>query len=195
MNLSTNQQKFKAFLLKHSTLTEEQQNELIANFKELHLAKGECFTGQDKLCDCIGFLVSGLLYAISCDADDRKYTYCFYEPDMLAMCYQSFTEHTPSCNSIKALADSTLLVVDRETLKNIVPSDYEKELLHLFLQKAYLLMDEHAQYLTIKTAEVAYYKFIKDHPAVKLHATKDIIASYLGVRREILSFTPKKKAA
>ncbi|MGE0637060.1 MAG: Crp/Fnr family transcriptional regulator [Bacteroidia bacterium] len=195
MNLSTNQQKFKDFLLQHSTLTEEQQNELITNFEELHLAKVECFAEQDRLCNRIGFLVSGLLCATSCDANDKKYTYCFYEPNMLAMSYKSFTKQTLSSHSIKALADSTLLVVDRETLKNILPSDYEKELLHLFLQKAYLLMDEHAQYLSVKTAEDAYYKFIKEHPAVKQHATKDIIASYLGVRREILSFTPKKKAA
>lgn len=195
MNLSTNRQKFKMFLQKHSTLSGEQQNELITNFEELHLAKGGLFTDQDKLCNRIGFLVSGLLYATSCDANDKKYTNCFYEPDMLAMCYQSFTEQTPSCHSIKALADSTLLVIDRQTLKNILPADYERELIHLFLQKAYLLMDEHAQYITIKTAEDAYYKFIKDHPAVIPYATKDIIASYLGVRREMLSFCKKKKAA
>lgn len=195
MNLSTDQQKFKMFLLQHSTLTDEQQNELITNFKELHLRKGELFTEQDRLCNRIGFLLSGVLYATSCDANDKKYTCCFYEPDMLAMSYQSFKEQTRSCHSIKALADSTLLVVDRETLNNILPADYERELIHLFLQKAYLLMDEHAHYLTIKTAEDAYYKFIKEHPAVIPHATKDIIASYLGVRREILSYTPKKKAA
>ncbi len=119
MNLSTNRQKFKAFLLQHSTLIEEQQNKLINHFEELHLRKGECFTEQNGKGNKIGFLVSGLLYAISCDADDRKYTYCFYEPNMLAMAYTSFTEQKASCHSIKALADSTLLVIDRETLKNI----------------------------------------------------------------------------
>jgi CRP-like cAMP-binding protein len=192
MNLSPDQQKFKDFLLKHSALTEEQINELITYFKELHLAKGECFAEQDKHCNRFGFIVNGALYAPTARSNGKEYTHCFYEDNQLVTAYKSYHENTTSCRSIKALIPSALLVIDRDVLKNVLPPAYEKELLHIFLHTNYLIADEHAQELATTTARERFDKFMKNYKDVVGCTTKECIATYIGATREMLSRGTKK---
>ncbi len=187
MNLSTNQQKFKAFLLTHTDLTETEINELIAKSTELHLAKGECFAEEGRHCKQIGFVVSGVLYAIATNAAGTAYVSSFYEPDQLVTAYKSYHEDITSCCSVITLQASTVLVIDRDVLKNLLPPAYEKELLLAFLHTRYLFADEHATELATLSVAERYNHFLKHHGTVANTAPKTFIASHLGASRGMLS--------
>lgn len=187
MNLSTNQQKFKAFLLTHTDLTASEINKLVSKFTELHLAKDECFAEAGEHCKQLGFVVSGVLYAIATNAKGTEYVSSFYEPDQLVTAYKSYHQDITSCCSIITLEPCVVLAAERKVLKNLLPPAYEKDLLLAFLHTRYLLTDEHAEELATTTVAERYQHFLKHHGTVAKRAPKKFIASHLGASRGMLS--------
>ncbi|MGB4839307.1 MAG: Crp/Fnr family transcriptional regulator [Saprospiraceae bacterium] len=180
--------KFKQFLKNISPITDAEFAETISYFTEQNIKKGDFFVKQGKVCQRIGFIISGTIRIYYTNQKDEETTYGFCQENCLTTSFKSFISQTPSHLVLQALEDTRLLTIDYEHL-NLLYKNYPawQNIGRIITQNEFLIMEQYASVLNNESAKEKYLRLLKEQPTVLQKANIEDIASYLGVTRRTLS--------
>lgn len=157
------------------------------SFSEKTIAKGEHFLVNGQVSKHIAYIKSGLMMyykinkGIEIPADFTK------EYEWLAY-LKSFTTDTPSDMSIKALEESHLLILSKESMGKLFASQPKfMAIKSYYVELSFIRNSQHASNLATLNAKQRYEKFVQDFPDLVQRIPQYHIASYLGIKPQSLS--------
>jgi CRP-like cAMP-binding protein len=178
----------KNFLKTLAPITDQDFEAAQHAFSELHLKKGATFLQQGMVCRQIAYVSKGSLKLFYVNEKAEAITSCFCTPNSLATSYKSFIQQQPSELSIEALENTTLWVIDYDSLQKLYSSSIVWQSLgRAVAEREYFVMEQYASVLNNESAKEKYLRLLREQPEVLQKATVEDIASYLGVSRRTLS--------
>lgn len=174
-------------------LSESDVELTMSNYIPTSLKANEFFLEEEKICDKIGFVKSGMFRSYFYDDFANQITTNFYPPGSLIISFDSFNNQVPSKENIIACVDSELLVIGYEDQKAIyekIPV-WQQICRDLADQISKDMMERSVQFQTLSATE-RYKKFCKESPEVLQTVALTHIASFLGIDNATLSRIRKK---
>ncbi|MEM6765066.1 MAG: Crp/Fnr family transcriptional regulator [Bacteroidota bacterium] len=175
------------------TIDVEEYKSVIQLFSCKSLSKGEVWEPVGRIGKYLGFVLSGVLRAVSTNGETEYTTEFFKERDFIGN-YISYQLQTPSLTHIQAITSSELLIIPFSTFEQLYeqfPSTREAAD-WVGNKKSQSMADRHLSLLS-KTPEERYDEFIAKHPGLFNRIPQYLIAQYLGIRPESLSRIRKRK--
>ena len=151
----------------------------------------DVFSSVGKVCNKIGILLNGLLYASFCPEDniDEKVSRFFYVPrNIIVTSFESFSKATSSSESIIALEESFLLCINKSDLEQAYTLSPGLERLgRVMAEESYVQASQRIRSLEVLKAKEKILDFRKTHPVLVNRSSIQIqqIASYLGMHRNV----------
>ena len=152
------------------------------------LKKGEKYCEQDKICKKIGFVLKGVFKVLKTDSEGNQYIPYFTSEGHFAVAMESFTNKTPSDESVEALTDCTVITISRSAFDLL-----EKEItnfsriIHQLKEKAFIEKFKMKSEMLVDDAETKYSKLILRHPSIIQRVPQSQIALFLGITTFTLS--------
>jgi CRP/FNR family transcriptional regulator, anaerobic regulatory protein len=175
-------------------LSEKELQLTMSSYTPLLVGANDFFLKEGLICNYIGFVLKGLLRSYFYDDHANEITTAFFSEGSLIISFDSFNNHVPSKEYIKAIEDSELMVVSYERQKELyqlVPAWNQicKDLADGFSRE----MLERASSFQTLTATERYQKFCDENPQLLQRVNLGYIASYIGVDNATLSRIRKRK--
>ncbi len=162
-------------------------DELMAIQEKLHsktVLKGEAFCKEGEVCNELGIMISGLLFAYyDSPKSSESVSRFFFQPvNPIVTSFDSFKKRTKSLETIEAIEDSHLLCISNDDLEDL----YHKfpPLLRLgkeFSDESYIKALRKTHELRTLDAKEKVRSFLKDSKELLNRANRQDIASYLGM--------------
>lgn len=175
-------------VLKRIDPTKSELERLTAFFIPKRVRKHQFFLESGDVSRHIAFVVKGCLRSYSIDEAGEEHIGQFAIEDWWIGDLYSFFEEHPSTNTIDALEDSELLLLDRASMEKLcltIPK-FER-FFRLILQANYVASQRRIMQSLSATAEERYLTFVKAYPAIFNRVPQKMIASYLGITPQSLS--------
>lgn len=151
------------------------------------LAKHAFFNSAGRISGRLGFVVSGILRSFYI-LKGKETTTFFQLPGDIAVDLKSFVRMSPSIETIQAVTDAQLLVIEREDLYALYEEDWKwQQVGRVLVENAYFEMEERSIFLQTHSAHDRYERFLVEYPEVVRHTPLNQVASYLGISPETLS--------
>ena len=168
-------------------LEEEEVSLIRSCFKPFFLAKGAFFLKAGQINRYVGFLKKGLVrYFVYKDADEA--TFEFTKEGEFIADYQSFNSTTPSIQSIQAIEDCELLVINYPDVQRIFRTTKHGNLIgrHI-VEHRFDVMVNQLLAIYMQNSEERYKNFIDQYSELSQRIPQYLIASYVGVKPPSLS--------
>lgn len=152
------------------------------------LKKGEKYCEQDKTCKKIGFVLEGVFKVLKTDTEGNQYIPYFTSEGHFAVAMESFTNKTPSDESVEALTDCSVV-----TISSLAFDLLEKEItnfskiIHHLKEKAFFEKFKLKSEMLVDDAETKYTKLLLRHPTIIQRVPQNQIALFLGITPHTLS--------
>ncbi len=162
-------------------------SEFFNKIEVLEIKKKGFFVQQNHICQYIGIVENGCLFAYFENKNNDIMVNELYQPYSLITSYRSFLTQTPSPGSIQAYTDSKVYVINFTQYQNLLTS---YTWLHFFKSFADALFVRKCMKDTsfIKLpANDRYKELIKNTPNIEQLFPQYLIASYLKIKPETLS--------
>jgi len=177
-------------LLQQNNVTDADRDLIAEHLNLIKLKKGEHFSISGKICDRLGILIDGLLYANFSSPKGRlNVSRFFYAPqNIIVSSFESFKNQTYSNESITALEPSTVLFFTNKGLNQLteeVPV-IDKVIRHL-AEVSYISALQRIHDLQVLSAKERVHKFFRQNGELYNKVNKMHIASYLRVHRNDLT--------
>jgi len=174
--------------------TEEDMHYTMSLYEPVCLKANDFFLKEGDVSLNLAYVVNGLLRSYIYDDNANEITQQFYPEGTLVISFDSFNNHVPSKENIKAITDVELQAISYEKqnmLYDTVPvwKQICKDLSDVHSQE----MVERVRQFQIMSATDRYHNFCKENPHILQRATLGHIASYIGVDNATLSRIRKKK--
>lgn len=180
-------------LLNQITPLDEKEEALIKErFKLFSLAKGMCFSEAGKINKYIGFINKGLVrYFV--DKDGEEATFIFSKEGEFIADYQSFSRHQISIQTIQAIEDCELLVIDYAGVQHFFNTTRNGNFLgRIIIENRFDVMVNQLLSIYLHSQEERYKKFIETYSDLTQRIPQYLIASYVGIKPESLSRMRKR---
>jgi CRP-like cAMP-binding protein len=154
----------------------------------LEIPKGTDWIKQGKICNQVGFVVSGKLRYYYINAEGNEITCYFATPENFISSFTSFLTNTPTNENITALEDCVLRVIskkDLEYLSALIPKMHI--LRRIIAENLFITMEKRVAMLQSQSAYERYEKMLKDNPDIILSVPLQYTASFLGITPQHLS--------
>lgn len=175
------------YLLKYVNFSEKELDLITSKFDRQIIAKNELFLREGEICKKVAFVESGtLILSQTLDTGNEHILDFFALGDMISD-YYSFLKKIPSDANIKALKESSLLVITKEEIELLYKTvpNFQK-LGRLLSEESFIQLAEGLKNATLPPIE-RYERLIKYKPMIFENFPQYMIASYLGIRPEWLS--------
>jgi CRP/FNR family transcriptional regulator, anaerobic regulatory protein len=165
----------------------------------LHFKKGEIFSEYGKICNKIGILFSGLLYAnyeIENSTQEIVSRFFFSPDNIVVTSFESFYYQLPSNESIKALEDSYLFCINRKDLSHLYNILPELNLIgRQIAEQSYIQALRRIHNLQAMNSQQRVNDFFEKQPELYNKIMKKHLTSYLGLNRNAVTkyLNPKKE--
>lgn len=139
------------------------------------------------------FVLSGILKSYYIDKSDREHILQFAEPDWWITDYSAFFNNKESTIYIDCITDCELLYISNEDLEKLSAEFHKME--HFFRVKSnagYVASQKRILAMLNLTSVERFNYFISLYPKLFQSIPKYLIASYIGISREMLSRLSKK---
>ncbi|MCT3897476.1 Crp/Fnr family transcriptional regulator [Elizabethkingia meningoseptica] len=139
------------------------------------------------------FVLSGILKSYYIDKSDREHILQFAEPDWWITDYSAFFNNQESTIYIDCITDCELLYISNEDLEKLSAEFHKME--HFFRVKSnagYVASQKRILAMLNLTSIERFNHFISLYPSLFQSLPKYLIASYIGISREMLSRLSKK---
>ena len=103
-------------------LTTQEKSTIEQAYSTIEIAKGDLWVQQGKICDQVGFVVSGKLRNFYIDESGNEVTCYFVAPENFISSFTSFLTNTPANENISALEDCVLRVISKKDLEELCES-------------------------------------------------------------------------
>ncbi len=172
-------------------ISEKNMDEVKRCVSVTHLRKGQTFIIKGRICNKIGILSEGLLYAFYDNKKTGKEitSRFFYLPkNPVVTSFESFHLVLPSNETIKALEDSFLLCFDRESIKHLYSTIPElSEIGRKIAEDSYIMALRRIHSLQALDNKGRIIDCLKNQPELFNRIQRQQLASYLGVNRNAIT--------
>lgn len=162
-------------------------NALLPHFTARVYSRGDLLVREGQVCNSIYFVKKGLIKLFSLHGE-REFVMHFFSEGMLATVVDSYTFQRPGHFQIKALEDSEVLVIHKETLEGLCKQSHEIEsFIRQQVQFTAARMHERITDILENDAKNSYEMFLKKHPDLMQRISLGDLANYLGITQASLS--------
>ncbi len=169
-------------------------DELFARFvdsmTEYRLQNKEVLIPYGKLDTNVYVQKSGILRACYFDGENER-TYGFSNPGTVVMSYHGHFMRQPSSFQIESCGESVVLKMSKKELDELIDSSHEFAKWMLAIQSAQLYINEFKHTVVSGTASERYLSLLEKRPEIIANVPSKIVASYLGVTHNHLSYLKK----
>lgn len=169
-------------------ISEEEQMFMKQHLFIENLKKGEVYCEKDKICKKIGFVLEGVFKVMKIDSEGNEYIPYFTSEGHFAVAMESFSDKTPSDESVMAVTDATVVTITSKAFDL-----FEKEItnfskiVHLLKEKAFFEKFKLKSEMLVDDAETKYAKLLLRHPSLIQRVPQNQIALFLGITPHTLS--------
>jgi len=166
---------------------------VIDSFKPRVLKKKEILLRPGEISAHMRFITSGCLRTYYIDHKDQEHTLQFGIENWWINDLYSYITNTPARFFIQAVEAASLLQVQKKALEELfltVPA--MERFFRIKIQSAYVALQERTIDALSKQAEQRYIDFLNKYRSIEQRIPQYMVASYIGVAPESLSFIRKK---
>lgn len=186
-------EKLKIYLAQLNFLNEKEIDYSVSLFENITLKKNDFFVSDKNICNQIGFILKGCVRAFSTDENGEENTTCFKFESQFITSYDSFISKKISKNSIQAIEDCDLLIINRTKFLHLVeqiPSWASVQ--NLLTQQEFIEKENYLIHLKNKPAKEKYLYILNENSEIVKRVSVNHIASYLGVTQRTLTRVKKE---
>lgn len=175
------------FIDSEQTTSKELIESAKADFKLLTLKKNDFLVKEGEICRHFCYVESGILQHSIEILDEEKTTYLALRNSVTSS-LSSFLLEKPSRKNIKAIADSTLWIIDLKAFKNLLENNKAfHQFYYNLIEKQLYLIDDYRIDLLILTPEERYKKLLTTEPTLLQEVPLHYLASFLGISSRHMS--------
>jgi CRP-like cAMP-binding protein len=197
--MSEDRQKMHKFLLDTISqiinFDEETEEFIIKSFRELKIKKGDHFLKEGEPNLLLGFIVKGLVRIYITKNGDEQSCIDFSKEGEFITVYDSFLQNGISTQSIQAIEDTSLLVINNNDLQyfyqNIPNGD---RLGRILIEKRFIELAGQLYSNYLHNSEQRYLHFVKTYPDLLQRIPQYHISSFVGIKPQSLSRIRKRLA-
>lgn len=183
------------YVAKFITLTNEESEELLKNFKEVKIKKKQFITQPNFTSRHRNFVVKGAFRSYVVDDKGQEHTVQFAIENWWISDFNSFIYQHPATLFIVALEDSVLLQLDYEKEQELKNKSHKFEtFFRIIAEKGLAFEHRRIIFNLTHSAEARYENFLLSFPHFVQRVPQYALASYLGMSVEFLSRIRNKKA-
>jgi CRP-like cAMP-binding protein len=171
-------------------MSDELFERFVEPMTELRLRNKEVLIPYDKIDNNLYVLKEGIMRACYIDGGNEK-TYGFADTGTVMISYHSHFMHRPSVFQIESCGETTVLKMEKKQLVELIDTSYEFAKWLLAIRTAQLYFNEFKLTAITGTAKERYISLIQNRPEILDRVPLKIIASYLGVAPNYLSYLKK----
>jgi CRP-like cAMP-binding protein len=170
------------------SLTTEEKSTIEKAFSTIEISKGNFWVKQGKICDQVGFVVSGRLRNYYIDESGNDITCYFVTPENFISSFTSFLTNTPANENISALEDTVLRVISKKDLEELSVRVPKIQIFRrVIAENLFITMEKRIAMLQSQSAYERYERMLKDNPDIILSVPLQYTASFLGITPQHLS--------
>ena len=169
-------------------LTTEEKSTIEQAYSTIEIAKGDLWVQQGKICDQVGFVVSGKLRNFYIDESGNEVTCYFVSPENFISSFTSFLTNTPAYENISALEDCVLRVISKKDLEELCERVPKMQIFRrVIAENLFITMEKRIFMLQSQSAHERYENMLKNNPDIILSVPLQYTASFLGITPQHLS--------
>jgi CRP-like cAMP-binding protein len=169
-------------------LTTQEKSTIEQAYSTIEIAKGDLWVQQGKICDQVGFVVSGKLRNFYIDESGNEVTCYFVAPENFISSFTSFLTNTPANENISALEDRVLRVISKKDLEELCERVPKMQLFRrVIAENLFITMEKRIFMLQSQSAHERYENMLKNNPDIILSVPLQYTASFLGITPQHLS--------
>lgn len=183
----------KEHIKSYSILTENEIDNIVSSFYPMTIERNGYFLQIGQLCYKIAFVKSGLFRLYHLNEDGEEVTTYFSKPKTFITSHDHFDKQTKTNETIQAIIQSELLVIDKTEFENILKNipTFQTIIRNVFGQVATELKKKNAL-LQELSADKRYNFLMENEPFFIQNVPLNYLASYLGITPQHLSRIRKK---
>lgn len=167
--------------------------EFLHHARELKLKPGEIFLEKGSLKNNVYFVKKGLIRSFWIDEKGEEITNRLRYEYQAMSCYEIDMLHEPSRFTLQALEHTELIVMETNTMRQLVHGNPKLEAgLRYFVSSSFLLALLVIDDFILLSPEQRYQKFVKEHPQLLNRVPIKYIANVLGITPVSLSRIRKR---
>lgn len=177
-------------------ITDTDEKLIRESFAKKSIKKNEFLLSRADISNHMRFIVEGCMKVYYLDKDGNERIYQFGIEGWWVNDLYSYLTQTPSEYFIKAIQDSRLLMIHRDTLESLFDkSPMIERFFRIKFQNAYVALQDRTIKNMSESAEQRYMNFQKKYRDMEQRIPQYMIAAYLGVTPEHLSAIRKKMSS
>jgi CRP-like cAMP-binding protein len=181
------------FLIKHVDFSQEELDIILSRFERQVVEKNKLFLREGEICKKVAFVESGTLILSQTLDSGEEHILDFFTSGSMISDYYSFLRNIPSDANIKALKESSLLVLDKKDMEFLYKTIPNYQILgRILAEESFIQLAENLKNASLPPIE-RYERLIERKPMIFDCFPQYMIASYLGIRPEWLSKIRAKK--
>jgi len=184
-----------AAIEKHVLLDDVERAVLLSSLESKTLKAGEIIARSGEQHQYFIYVSMGCLMTYFTDSEGTERVLQFAIASWWTGDLDSFTKHTKSCYTIRAIADSELLTLSIPAFENLLERVPKLEkYFRILFQNSLVVHGRRITEMNSYTAEERYESFRQRYPMLEQFVPQKYIASFLGVTPEFLSKVRRRLA-
>ena len=175
----------------HYQLSEEIMDSFLSQFTEYELKSKTPLISCGEVNSNVYIVKEGIMRVSHMDGT-KEVTLGFALPGTMLISWFSFYNCKPSYYQIDACCDSVILQLPKQTFDKFVKESHEFAQWALSMAQCQLYYDELKQSLINGNAKERYLSLLNNRPEILQKVSLGIVASYLGVTQQYLSYIRKQ---
>lgn len=169
-------------------LNDEEKKWVEQAFKVKSLRKRQYLLQEGDICKYMAFVVNGAGRMYSVNETGQEHIIRFAIEGWWLGDYESYNLHTPSLYNIEMTEDSDVLIINNDSLQNLLKTVPAVDLMIREIDRQGTIATQKRIHSSISLgAEERYNQLSKTYPELLLRFPQSMIASYLGISPETLS--------
>ena len=176
-------------------LSDEEISIILPHLEVKSYKRKEMILHQGQVSKHMRFVAKGAVHAFTVDEKGNERTVQLALGNWWINDLYSYLTETPSLKNIQAVEESTLIVLHKaslETLYKEIPA--LSEFWRLKFQNAYVALQERVYESNRTDAMSKYERLLKEYPGIDQRFPQFMLASYLGITVEYLSYLRRKRS-
>ena len=181
------------FLLQYVEFSSDELESIKKFFFKQTIRRNELFLKEGDICNSVAYVENGYLILSQVSESGSEQILYFSSPGDLISDYISFLRDRPTDTRIRALNDSSLLVINKEDIYHLYETMFNFQKLGRIIAEIYLVDFANKLKTDSLPPLLRYDQLIAQKPDIFEQVPQYMIASYLGISPEWLSKIRSKK--